>query len=222
MADSAPGEPRQTEMQQPEAQDPETQQTVTQVKRVLIGATGSVASIKIPQLCRNIMQQGTAHGLQIEIAIAASSSALHFFRHTQLPETNVTLYTDKDEWSQWKKIGDPVLHIELRKWADVCVVAPLDANTMAKVANGFCDNLLTCVLRAWDMRKPRVVCPAMNPMMWEHPITAQQIAELQQLGFMVVSPIAKGLACGDVGMGAMAEPEEIAKHVVEQLLQGLS
>ncbi|KAJ2172022.1 hypothetical protein GGF45_004783, partial [Coemansia sp. RSA 551] len=88
MEDSALSEPRQTEMQQPEAQDPETQQTETQVKRVLIGATGSVASIKIPQLCRNIMQQGTAHGLQIEIAIAASSSALHFFRHTQLPETN--------------------------------------------------------------------------------------------------------------------------------------
>ncbi|KAJ1725856.1 hypothetical protein LPJ61_005610 [Coemansia biformis] len=187
-------------------------------KRVLIGATGSVASIKVPALARSIIQQGQAQGVRIEIAVAASNSALHFFRREQLPEADVTLYTDKDEWSQWKKIGDPVLHIELRKWADICVIAPLDANTMAKVANGFCDNLLTCVLRAWDMTKPRIVCPAMNPMMWEHPITAAQTATLDSLGFTVVSPISKTLACGDIGMGAMAEPEIIAKAVVMQLV----
>ncbi|KAJ2608226.1 Phosphopantothenoylcysteine decarboxylase [Coemansia sp. RSA 1365] len=166
-------------------------ETVQPIKRVLIGAT-----------------------------VAASTSALHFFRREQLP-VDVTLYTDKDEWSQWKKIGDPVLHIELRKWADVCVVAPLDANTMAKVANGFCDNLLTCVLRAWDMSKPRFVCPAMNPMMWEHPITTSQISTLETQGFRIVSPISKSLACGDVGMGAMAEPEVIATEVVSQIA-GLS
>ncbi|KAJ2351145.1 hypothetical protein GGF43_004115, partial [Coemansia sp. RSA 2618] len=200
MADSAT--PTDSQQQHPELP----------VKRVLIGATGSVASIKIPLLARSIIQHGLTQNLRIEIAIAASTSALHFFRLEQLPEHSVTLYTDKDEWSQWKKIGDPVLHIELRKWADICVVAPLDANTMAKVAHGFCDNLLTCVLRAWDMSKPRVVCPAMNPMMWEHPITATQVKELEGLGFCVVSPISKGLACGDFGMGAMAEPEEIAKE----------
>ncbi|KAJ2537783.1 hypothetical protein EV175_006619 [Coemansia sp. RSA 1933] len=189
------------------------------IKRVLIGATGSVASIKVPLLARSIIAQGQAQNLKIETAIAASNSALHFFRQEQLPEENVTLYTDKDEWARWKKIGDPVLHIELRKWADICVVAPLDANTMAKVANGFCDNLLTCVLRAWDMEKPRIVCPAMNPMMWEHPITDTQINVLgEQLGFHVISPIAKGLACGDIGMGAMAEPEVIAKAVVDRLV----
>ncbi|KAJ2777639.1 hypothetical protein H4R18_005050 [Coemansia javaensis] len=189
-------------------------------RRVLLGATGSVASIKVPALARSIVQQGLAQGLRIEVAVAASASALHFFRREQLPETGVTLYTDRDEWAQWKKIGDPVLHIELRRWADVCVVAPLDANTLAKVANGFCDNLLTCVLRAWDMAKPRIVCPAMNPMMWEHPITSTQLAALEGLGFTVVSPVSKTLACGDFGMGAMAEPEVIAKAVVEHLLPG--
>ncbi|KAI8319987.1 flavoprotein [Martensiomyces pterosporus] len=192
-------------------------------KRVLIGATGSVASIKVPQLAKSIQKLGRAHGLNIEIGIAASNSALHFFRKEQLVELpNVTLYTDKDEWSNWKKIGDSVLHIELRKWADICVIAPLDANTMAKVANGFCDNLLTCVLRAWDMQKPRLVCPAMNPMMWEHPITEKQVDTLRELGFKVVDPIKKTLACGDVGMGAMAEPESIAKVVVDELVAGLA
>ncbi|KAJ1722052.1 hypothetical protein LPJ53_003491 [Coemansia erecta] len=187
-------------------------------RRVLIGATGSVASIKVPQLAQTLLALSATHNLDLEISIAASNSALHFFRREQLP-ASVTLYTDKDEWSGWKKIGDPVLHIELRKWADVLVVAPLDANTLAKVANGFCDNLLTCVVRAWDMAKGRVVAPAMNPMMWEHPVTDRQLDELRALGFVVVDPVAKGLACGDVGMGAMAEPESIARVVVDQLLQ---
>ncbi|KAJ1809675.1 hypothetical protein LPJ56_004503 [Coemansia sp. RSA 2599] len=199
------------------APEPTNTEATRPVKRVLLGATGSVASIKVPQLARSIIEKGEEHNLQVEIAIAASNSALHFFRREQLP-AKVTLYTDKDEWSGWKKIGDPVLHIELRKWADICVVAPLDANTLAKVANGFCDNLLTCVLRAWDMSKPRIVGPAMNPMMWEHPITGAQLGSLRELGFVVVDPISKGLACGDVGMGAMAEPETIAGVVVDQLL----
>ncbi|KAJ2397446.1 hypothetical protein GGI05_000640, partial [Coemansia sp. RSA 2603] len=161
------------------------------VKRVLIGATGSVASIKVPQLAQTLLTLASTHNLSLEISIAASNSALHFFRREQLP-ASVTLYTDKDEWSGWKKIGDPVLHIELRKWADALVVAPLDANTLAKMANGFCDNLLTCVVRAWDMRRPRVVAPAMNPMMWEHPVTERQLEELRRLGFVVVDPVAKG------------------------------
>ncbi|KAJ2781368.1 hypothetical protein GGI15_003234 [Coemansia interrupta] len=186
-------------------------------KRVLIGATGSVASIKVPQLAQTLLTLSSSHNLDLEISIAASNSALHFFRRSQLPN-GVTLYTDKDEWSGWKKIGDPVLHIELRKWADVLVVAPLDANTLAKVANGFCDNLLTCVVRAWDMGRPRVVAPAMNPMMWEHPVTERQLGELKTMGFAVVDPVEKVLACGDSGMGAMAEPESIARVVIDRLL----
>lgn len=60
--------------------------------------------------------------------------AQHFFLGSELP-TGVELYDDKDEWSAWSKRGDPVLHIELRKWADIFVIAPLDANTLAKIAN---------------------------------------------------------------------------------------
>ncbi|KAJ1952122.1 hypothetical protein GGI12_006328 [Dipsacomyces acuminosporus] len=71
------------------------------------------------------------------------------------------------------------------------------------------------------MSKPRFVCPAMNHMMWEHPITETQIQTLKSLGFQVIDPIAKALACGDVGMGAMAEPEDIAKVVVDQLVSSL-
>lgn len=69
----------------------------------------------------------------------------------------VTSAGDDDEWHEWGKVGDPVMHIELRRWSDVFVIAPLSANTLAKLANGMCDNLVTCVARAWDFQRPLVV-----------------------------------------------------------------
>ena len=78
------------------------------------------------------------------------------------------VYTDDDEWSAWRKKGDPVTHVELGKWADVLLVAPLSANTLSKFANGSCDNLLTCLFRAWDVsNRDKIVCmaPAMNTQM---------------------------------------------------------
>jgi len=67
---------------------------------------------------------------------------------------------DDEEWHEWAAVGDPVMHIELRSWADCLVVAPLSANTLAKMAAGMCDNLLTCIVRAWDFRDPLLVRPA--------------------------------------------------------------
>lgn len=92
----------------------------------------------------------------------------------------------------------------------------MDANTIAKVANGLCDNLLTCVLRAWDIKsgKKVVFCPAMNTAMWDHPITNSQLETIKKWGYLeIVDPIPKLLACGDMGNGAMAETIDIAKYV---------
>ncbi|XP_023568476.1 phosphopantothenoylcysteine decarboxylase isoform X2 [Octodon degus] len=119
----------------------------------------------------------------------------------------------------WKHRSDPVLHIELRRWADLMLVAPLDANTLGKVASGICDNLLTCVIRAWDRNKPLLFCPAMNTAMWEHPITAQQVGQLKDFGYTEVPCVAKKLVCGDQGLGAMAEVETIVDKVKEVLSQ---
>ncbi|XP_054071015.1 phosphopantothenoylcysteine decarboxylase isoform X4 [Rissa tridactyla] len=99
----------------------------------------------------------------------------------------------------WKGRSDPVLHIELRRWADLMLVAPLDANTLAKLANGICDNLLTCVIRAWDLSKPLLFCPAMNTAMWEHPITARQVEQLKGFGYTEIPCVVKKLVCGDEG-----------------------
>lgn len=119
----------------------------------------------------------------------------------------------------WQKRGDPVLHIELRRWADVLVIAPLDANTLAKLACGLSDNLLTCVVRAWDPARPILVCPAMNTHMWTNPLTAAHLSAVtsQQPHIRVLEPISKALMCGDVGLGAMAEPADIVDRVAALL-----
>jgi phosphopantothenoylcysteine decarboxylase len=108
---------------------------------------------------------------------------LHFFDPERLEADGVTVYTDQDEWSMYKERGDPVLHIELRRWADAFLIAPLDANTMAKIANGLSDNLLSCVARAWDFNagKQFFFAPAMNTCMWEHPFTAEHIKKLKMI-----------------------------------------
>src|SRR4029079_11112089 len=107
--------------------------------------------------------------------------------------------------------GAPVLHIELRRWADLLLVAPLDANTLAKFALGLTDNCLTCVYRAWDRTKPIVLAPAMNTLMWDHPATGRHLKQVEaDMGNVrIVSPQEKKLACDDVGMGAMASRPEI-------------
>ncbi|KAK9096333.1 hypothetical protein Sjap_021830 [Stephania japonica] len=172
---------------------------------VLLAASGSVAAIKFASLCHSFSDWA-------EVKAVATKSSLHFIDKPSMPK-DVVLYTEEDEWSTWKRIGDNVLHIELRKWADVMVIAPLSANTLAKIAGGLCDNLLTCIVRAWDFDKPLFVAPAMNTFMWTNPFTERHINAITELGISLVPPITKRLACGDYGNGAMAEPSLIHSTV---------
>ncbi|XP_054369404.1 phosphopantothenoylcysteine decarboxylase isoform X1 [Mirounga angustirostris] len=178
---------------------------------VLVGVTGSVAALKLPLLVSRLLD---IPGL--EVAVVTTERAKHFYSPQDIP---VTLYSDADEWEMWKCRSDPVLHIDLRRWADLMLVAPLDANTLGKVASGICDNLLTCVIRAWDCRKPLLFCPAMNTVMWEHPITAQQVGQLKAFGYVEIPCVAKKLVCGDQGLGAMAEVGTIVGKVEEILFR---
>jgi len=106
---------------------------------------------------------------------------------------------------------------QLSAWADLLLLAPLSANTLAKVALGVCDNLVTRVARGWDAAKPLVAAPAMNTRMWEHCTTAAHLAALQHSGAVCVPPVAKRLACGDVGVGAMAAVSSIVDAVAERV-----
>lgn len=100
-------------------------------KNIIIGCTGSVASIKIPELVEMILKSELP---KFEIKIIATEHAKHFFKKEQLP-VGVSLLNDHDDWLVWQKRGDPVLHIDLTKWADILLLAPIDANTLAKIAN---------------------------------------------------------------------------------------
>jgi phosphopantothenoylcysteine decarboxylase len=206
--------------------------------RVLLCVTGSVATIKAAELVTGLVAAGAS------VRMVASQGACHFLN--TIPQTaaeqpallqcaGVSVYTDADEWSSWQGRGDPVLHITLRRWADILLIAPLSANTMAKLAHGMADNLVTCVARAWDQRRPVLVAPAMNTAMWEHPHTAkvravnatqtvpylflltrsttQHLAELATLEMRIIQPVEKRLVCGDTGIGAMADVGSIVREV---------
>ncbi|XP_068128662.1 phosphopantothenoylcysteine decarboxylase isoform X2 [Hyperolius riggenbachi] len=176
---------------------------------VLVGVTGSVAALKLPLLVSGLLQIP-----DVQIQVVTTEKAKHFYN---VEDVSVPLYSDDDEWKMWSQRSDPVLHIELRRWADVMLLAPLDANTLGKISSGICDNLLTCVVRAWDMKKPLLFCPAMNTAMWNHPITAQQIEHLCSFGYTEIPCIEKTLVCGDKGLGAMAEVDTIVDKVREVL-----
>ena len=152
--------------------------------RVLLGLSGSVACVKAPQLV-------AALSAFADVRVVATHAALRFLPPPADAAGNATaassaasapaplrlagapLSTDAAEWAAWRALGDSVHHIALRRWADVFLVAPLSANTLAKLAGGMCDNLLTCVARAWDFRKALLVAPAMNTAMWDSPFTSK-------------------------------------------------
>ncbi|KAJ3229828.1 hypothetical protein HDU78_008807 [Chytriomyces hyalinus] len=180
---------------------------------ILIGCTGSVASLKIVPLVKLLQSKSSA-----EIKVVATAHALHFFDRNELMQLGVQVLTEEDEWKAWSKKTDPVLHVDLRNWADLILVAPLDANTLGKLANGLCDNLLTCILRAWDVSKPVLLAPAMNTHMYNHPLTGIHLDTVTKtLGYKTIAPISKLLACGDIGIGAMADVVDITEHILTEL-----
>lgn len=203
---------------------------------IVLGLTGSVASIVAEELLIELQKLG-------DVSVVLTSRAHTFARPERLRQLlsspDAAIYLDEDEW-QWPgdadapstgesssrsvrreyRRDDPVLHIELRRAADVLVVAPLSANTLAKFACGLCDNLLTSLFRAWDWSQPVVAAPAMNTLMWDHPVTREQLERMERLfgeRWCVVPPQVKRLACGDEGDGAMASVESIVDVVRRQL-----
>ncbi|GAA5998004.1 uncharacterized protein JCM10292_002256 [Rhodotorula paludigena] len=182
---------------------------------VLLALSGSVACIKAPLIVRTLLQHE-----QVDVQVVATKSATHFVDRNALEleyGRRVRVWTDADEWAGWNEIGDPVLHIELRRWADVVLVAPCSANTLAKITHGICDNILTSFLRAVPTFVPVHLFPAMNTHMYSHPLTAKQLAVVRdELGYKVHGPIGKKLACGDIGIGAMTEWTDIVQLVVAE------
>ncbi|GAC98837.1 hypothetical protein PHSY_006432 [Pseudozyma hubeiensis SY62] len=207
---------------------------------VVLASTGSVASVKIPLIVEELLTYDN-----VRVQIIATDNSLHFYDRRRIEELNlaagggsnydvssladenrlapsslpaprVKLWTNADEWSSFRSIGDPILHIELRRWADVLLIAPCSANTLAKIWGGLCDDLLTSFVRALERGKRKVLFPAMNTAMWENEVTEEQVQGVRGRGWEVSGPVEKRLACGDVGRGAMCEWTEVVGWAVRE------
>ncbi|EME44611.1 hypothetical protein DOTSEDRAFT_88705 [Dothistroma septosporum NZE10] len=208
---------------------------------LLLACSGSVATIKLPN-----MVQALAKHKNLSIRVVLTESAREFLKGQSDEQPSLQqisrlqnvdgIYFDSDEWATPWTRGASILHIELRRWADLMLIAPLSANGLASLSLGLSNNLLYSVVRAWDttslIDKPRngitkkiiMVAPAMNTAMWNHPVTKRHLDVLEgewnvkSGGWIeVLRPIEKDLACGDMGGGAMREWKEIVEAVKERL-----
>lgn len=130
------------------------------------------------------------------------------------------IWHDADEWDTWHGRNDPVIHIELRRWADILLIAPLSANTLGKISMGLCDNLLTNVVRAWNAQYPILIAPAMVAYAYNHPATKQHLRIIQEemKWIEILRPTEKVAgSTGGIGMGGMMPWNEIVAHVVQKL-----
>ena len=214
---------------------------------ILLACTGSVATIKVPLIIDKLFQVFGSN--KISVQLVATKYACHFLKGLKIHQ-DVKIWRDEDVWTNLregdanankttkptateqatKKQKSPYdklsLNNELRKWADIMLIAPLSANTLAKIANGLADNLLTSIVRSWGptsgsepncARKPILVAPAMNTYMYTNPLTRKhlKILTLKEEGFgmEVLKPVEKVLVCGDIGMGGMREWLDIVAHL---------
>ncbi len=175
--------------------------------RVLLGVTGGIAAYKSAFLARLLTGAGA------EVTVVMTEAATRFVG----PDTFAALTSRPVHTSLWERPGE-VLHVGLAHEADLAVVAPATANTIAKMALGLADDLLGSVLL--EFSGPLVVAPAMHQGMWEHAATSRNIETLTARGARIVGPEAGPLAHGDEGMGRMAEAEAIAAAAASALEHG--
>ncbi|MEW5986246.1 MAG: bifunctional phosphopantothenoylcysteine decarboxylase/phosphopantothenate--cysteine ligase CoaBC [Chloroflexota bacterium] len=169
-------------------------------KRIVLGVTGSIACYKAVDLASKLTQAGAL------VDVILTEAATHFV--TPLSFRSVTgrpVYTD-----MWQ-LAEHVLHVNLGETADLLVIAPATAHTMAKLAQGLADNLLT--MTALAARCPLLIAPAMDGGMYEHPATQVNLATLQQRGVILAGPAAGRMASGLSGRGRLLEPSELLAHI---------
>jgi phosphopantothenoylcysteine decarboxylase / phosphopantothenate---cysteine ligase len=175
-------------------------------RRILLIISGGIAAYKSLELIRRLRDRGA------RVRCIMTAAAQRFVT----PLSVASLSEDKVYSDLWSLTDESEMgHIRLSREADLVVVAPATADLVARMATGLADDLATTALLAAD--KPVLIAPAMNTMMWAHPATRANLAILQRRGVMRVGPGSGELACGDVGAGRMAEPDEIIAAIQRAL-----
>lgn len=166
-------------------------------KHLLLGVTGGIAAYKACELVSLAVKAGWT----VEVVMTANATRFvgpATFAGLAGRPANVDLFSDA------------MAHIQLAKWADVAVIAPLSANVLASLACGIAGDLLTTTWMAIPRGKPCLLAPAMNTEMWFHPVVQRNIGWIDALGrYTWVAPTEKRLACGDVGVGGLADVADI-------------
>jgi len=179
-------------------------------KNIILGVCGSIAAYKAATLVRLLVKSGA------NVKVILTADAANFITPLTLATLSKNpVYTKyfEEETGVWSN------HVELGLWADYMIIAPASANTLAKMAGGLCDNLLTAVYLS--AKCPVYFAPAMDLDMWKHESTAANISKLQSFGNVLISPNSGELASGLFGAGRMAEPEEIISFLQERILSSL-
>ena len=176
-------------------------------KNIILGVTASIAIYKACELIRRFKECGFAVKVimtqeaqeLIKPIVFASLSGNRVYR--------AGIFDEPDTWQ--------IEHVSLAEEADLILIAPATANIIAKFAAGICDDLLTCTVCASKAKV--LIAPAMNELMYNNRITQSNIAKLKSCGYKFIAPRKGVLACGKVGLGCLAEPEDIVKEVKKYL-----
>lgn len=167
-------------------------------RRVLLGVCGGVAAYKSAELVRGLVKAGAT------VQVVMTAAAQQFVGAT----TFQALSGHPVRTTLWDEAAEAAMgHIELARWPDAIVIAPATANTLAKLAHGFADDLLGTLCLA--SAAPILLAPAMNQQMWRNPATQANIALLQARGLHRIGPASGLQACGEDGPGRMSEPAQI-------------
>jgi phosphopantothenoylcysteine decarboxylase/phosphopantothenate--cysteine ligase len=173
---------------------------------IALGVTGGIAAYKSAEIVRGLRQAGC------EVTVVMTAHAREFIT----PLTLQTLSGRKVLGDAWDlNQGADIQHIALTRGLDLLLVAPATADMLAKFAHGIADDFLSTFYLA--VTAPVIVAPAMNVCMWEHPATRANLDVLRERGVRVIDPTSGSLACGDQGMGRMAEPESVVEAALAHL-----
>ncbi|CAG9978693.1 unnamed protein product [Clonostachys byssicola] len=194
-------------------------------KHLLLAASGSVAITKLPLIVSALRDHPN---LSIRVILTEKAARILTGQSAEQPAVSALaslsnvdgIYLDEDEWSHpWVRDSN-ILHIELRRWAHLLAIVPMSANLLADVTGGFCHDLLTCVVRAWDTNCTIIAAPAMNQLTWEQPITAKQVSVLAEdwKWFDILSPQTATEASGDLEEEVMYDWTEIVSVIERQLV----
>lgn len=172
---------------------------------ILLGVTGGIAAYKAADLTSQLIKDGHS------VRVVMTDNATRFVGPLTFEAlSGHSVLTDALAIGHTAGSLSAIEHIDWAKWAEISVIAPLTASTLAKLATGLADDALTTVWMAIPSGIPCLLCPAMNTAMWEHPVVRRNLDWIAALGrYTLVSPTAKRLACGDVGVGGLAEIQDI-------------